>query len=157
MTNIMDHNSKVDFINQCSRDLEKKLASENQKLHHWLHHDANHNQNGNHSQNGHHYQSQTASHLPQTQPLHHQQSPQMSPQNTPVNGGHQNGHEKHQFHVYEKKGNSKRVSPPHELVKAEGPKTETIPPNTGPIAGSITTWEWSGEFERVQAKNKINY
>ena len=61
MTNIMDHNSKVDFINQCSRDLEKKLASENQKLHHWLHHDANHNQNGNHSQNGNHYQSQTAS------------------------------------------------------------------------------------------------
>ncbi|KAF7627267.1 hypothetical protein Mgra_00009442 [Meloidogyne graminicola] len=121
--NINDYNSRVDYINNASRQLEKKLCEESIKLHNELQSDFNgkkyNNNYNNSSKNDSSFSSKSSPN--RYYEIHSKEDPYK-----PINFW----------------------SPAVKLVNFEGPTTKSIPLDDGKIGGSITTWQWTKESER---------
>nr|CAD2187910.1 unnamed protein product [Meloidogyne enterolobii] len=119
--NIHDYNSRVDYINNASRQLEKKLCEESIKLHKGLQDDI--------------YGKKTYnSYTPRSESTY-------SPKHTP----------NRYYEIHSKEDPYKPVNfwtPALKLVNFEGPTTRSIPLDDGKIGGSITTWQWTKASER---------
>ncbi|KAL7078630.1 hypothetical protein ACQ4LE_002557 [Meloidogyne hapla] len=119
--NVQDYNSRVDYINNASRQLEKKLCDESIKLHKGLQDDIY----GKKAYDNYSPRSESA----------------YSPNRTPSR----------YYEIHSKEDPYKPVNfwtPALKLVNFEGPITRSIPLDDGKIGGSITTWQWTKASER---------
>uniref|UniRef100_A0A915LHC1 Uncharacterized protein n=1 Tax=Meloidogyne javanica TaxID=6303 RepID=A0A915LHC1_MELJA len=164
--NIHDYNSRVDYINNASRQLEKKLCEESIKLHKGLQDDIYgkkaYNSYPPRSESGWEWEwfglgaggmrgflnwarglldetvFNISNYKTHSGTIYNEV---YSPKHTP----------NRYYEIHSKEDPYKPVNfwtPALKLVNFEGPTTRSIPLDDGKIGGSITTWQWTKASER---------